>query len=191
MNLDENYDLTGELLRIFKIPSPVLKKKSIAIDCINDDLKSLIKNMLYTMYQTPGIGLAAPQVGVSKRLFIIDINFTREKLTDSNGLHSYEYHDFCPRIFINPVITKKEGTFLYEEGCLSIPGIYEEVKRSKKIELSYQDINGNEKLLIADEMLAVCIQHELDHLDGIIFLDHLSLLKRQMIQKKFLKKKNK
>ena len=182
-----NYKLEGEKLKIFTYPAPVLKKIAEPVKEFNDDLRLLVKNMLFTMYHAPGIGLAAPQVGHSLRLFVMDIDFEREKVLDSNGNTDWNYSNFCPRVFINPVFKNKEGEILYEEGCLSVPGIYEEVKRAEHVIVEYQDLDGTKQTLEADGTLAVCLQHENDHLDGIVFLERLSLLKRQFLTKKFLK----
>ena len=185
----KNYQLEGEELRIFTYPAPVLKEVASAVENFDNDLEVLIKNMLFTMYQAPGIGLAAPQVGVSKRIFVMDIDFDREEVTNADGSTDYKLSNFNPRVFINPVISNKDGEILYEEGCLSVPGIYEEVKRAEKIHVEYQDIAGNKHTLDADELLSICIQHENDHLDGIVFLERLSMIKRNFLTKKYMKKK--
>lgn len=186
-----NYSPNGEELKIFTYPSPVLKIIAEPVSEFGEDLKKLCLNMLYTMYQAPGIGLAAPQVGVSERLFVMDIDYKREKITRADGTLDYELSDFNPLIFINPVIENKQGEILYQEGCLSVPNIYEEVKRAQSITVKFQDWDGNPHELNADELLSVCIQHENDHLDGIVFLERLSLLKRNLLTKKYMKKKKK
>ena len=140
------------------------------------------------MYHAPGIGLAAPQVGVSQRFFVIDIWYDREKVTLHDGTEEYRLSNFSPMVFINPVFKNKVGEMLYEEGCLSVPGVYEEVKRAELVTIDFQDINGNHHSLEADELLSVCLQHENDHLDGIIFIEKLNILKRQLIIKKIQKK---
>src|SRR5690606_3442056 len=152
-------------------------------------LKDLVRDMLFTMYHAPGIGLAAPQVGQSIRLFVMDIDFEREKMLDENGNTKWELSNFNPRVIINPIFKQKDGEIVYEEGCLSVPGIYEDVKRAEHVVLEYQDIDGTKHTLEADGTLAVCLQHENDHLDGIVFLERLSTLKRQFLTKKFLKNK--
>jgi len=184
----DNYKLEGKSLEIFKYPAPVLKKIAKPVTEFNQELKELARDMLYTMYHAPGIGLAAPQVGVSLRMFVIDIWYEREKVTLHDGTEEYRLSDFQPMVIINPVFKKKEGEFLYEEGCLSVPGIYEEVKRAELVTLEYQDLEGNFHTLEADELLSVCLQHENDHLDGIVFVERLSMLKKQFILKKFAKK---
>jgi len=187
----DNYKLEGKSLEIFKYPAPVLKKIAKPVTEFNQELKELARDMLYTMYHAPGIGLAAPQVGVSLRMFVIDIWYEREKVTLHDGTEEYRLSDFQPMVIINPVFKKKEGEFLYEEGCLSVPGIYEEVKRAELVTLEYQDLEGNFHTLEADELLSVCLQHENDHLDGIVFVERLSMLKKQFILKKFAKQNKK
>lgn len=184
-----NYSLEGEELKIFTFPAPVLKKVAVPVTQFNQELKDLVRDMLFTMYHAPGIGLAAPQVGHSIRLFVMDIDFEREKVLDANGNTEWKLSNFNPRVFINPVFKNKQGEILYEEGCLSVPGIYEEVKRAEHVVVEYQDVSGNKHVLEAEGTLAVCLQHENDHLDGIVFLERLSMLKRQFLTKKFLKNK--
>jgi len=190
-NFLENYQLAGEELRIYTYPSPILKEVAKPVEEFNSELEALVKNMLFTMYQAPGIGLAAPQVGVSKRIFVMDIDFDREEVTNAEGKEETKLSNFNPRVFINPVISNKEGEILYEEGCLSVPGIYEEVKRAEKIHVEYHDVKGKKHTLDADELLSICIQHENDHLDGIVFLERLSMIKRNFLTKKYMKKKKK
>lgn len=156
------------LLEILTIPDPKLKTKAEKVTQFDADLHRLTEDMFETMYDAPGIGLAATQVDVHQRVVVMDIS---------------ENHDE-PRVFINPEITEKDGIQTYEEGCLSVPGIYAKVKRANQITVSFQDVNGETHELTADGLLAVCIQHEIDHLDGIVFLDHLSALKRKMALKK-------
>ena len=190
-SLLENYVLEGEKLNIFTYPAPVLKKVAEPVTEFNDELKLLVKNMLYTMYKAPGIGLAAPQVGISQRIFVMDIDFDREEITKADGSSEHVLSNFSPRVFINPVFKEPEGEQLYEEGCLSVPGVYEDVKRARKITVDFQDLEGNQQTLVAEDLLSVCLQHENDHLDGIVFLERLSMLKRNLLTKKFLKKKKK
>lgn len=184
----ENYNLTGNKLEIFTYPAPILKKVAKPVTDFNEDLKKLCTDMLFTMYHAPGIGLAAPQIGESLRIFVMDIDFKREEVTRADGTKDFELSEFNPRIFINPVIEKVEGEILYEEGCLSVPGVYEEVKRTEKINVHYQDVQGNKHTIEADGLLSVCIQHENDHLEGIVFLERLSTLKRNFLTKRFLKR---
>ena len=158
------------LLDILTLPDAKLKTKAKQVTTFDEPLSQLCQDMLETMYAAPGIGLAATQVDVHQQVVVMDIS------EDSDE----------PMIFINPEITASDGTQTYEEGCLSVPGIYAKVKRADQVTLSYQDIQGQSHELQADGLLAVCIQHELDHLDGIVFLDHLSTLKRKMALKKLL-----
>lgn len=184
-----DYILEGEKLKIFTYPSPILKKKATNVESFNKDLEVLIKNMLYTMYLSPGIGLAAPQIGLSKRIFVIDTDYKRTKKLNTDGKEEIEYSQFNPQVFINPKLETSGEIIPWEEGCLSVPGVYEEVKRKEFVKVHYQDIQGNHHTLEAKDLLSICIQHENDHLDGIIFIEKLSLLKRNLVTKKFLKKK--
>ncbi|MGB0453626.1 MAG: peptide deformylase [Bacteriovoracaceae bacterium] len=187
----KDYTLEGEELEIFTYPAPVLKKVAEPVTEFNDELKELVKNMLFTMYHAPGIGLAAPQVGISKRLFVMDIEYNREEVTGANDETEIRLSDFKPMVIINPEFIEKDGNYEYEEGCLSVPGVYETVKRAKSVKVKFQDLEGNEQILEADELLAVCLQHENDHLDGVVFLERLSQLKQSFLKKKFLKLKKK
>ncbi len=185
----ENYTLVGEKLGIITYPSPVLSKKAVPVDLFDDSLVQLIKNMLFTMYHAPGIGLAAPQVNHSKRFFVIDTEYSREEIVDSDGDKTFKLGDFKPQIFINPKFLEKDGTIVHEEGCLSLPGYYEEVTRAEHIVLEYQDIHGKKHIKKASGLEAICIQHEYDHLEGIVFIDHISLIKKNLIRKKLTKEK--
>ena len=186
-NFLDNYSLTGELLEILTYPNPILLKKAEKVTEFNDELRTLCKNMLYTMYKAPGVGLAAPQIGKSIRLFVIDVDYEREKVTRADGTEDYNLSEFNPLVVINPVIKEKDGEQVYEEGCLSVPSVYEEVKRAEHVVLVYQDMWGKEHTLDATELKAVCIQHENDHLDGIVFLERLSMLKKKFAKKKYLR----
>lgn len=190
-NFLENYTLEGEKLTIFTYPAPVLKQVAKPVTEFNDELRALVKDMLFTMYHAPGIGLAAPQVGASIRLFVLDIWFDREKITLADGTEEYRLSEFNPMVFINPVFKNKKGEIIHEEGCLSVPGVYEDVKRAEFVTVEFQDMFGNQQSLDADELLSICLQHENDHLDGIVFIERLSMLKRQLIEKKFLKQQKK
>ncbi|MBD66900.1 MAG: peptide deformylase [Halobacteriovoraceae bacterium] len=183
----EDYTLKGKELEIRTYPDPVLTKVATEVTEFNDELKELCINMLYTMYNAPGIGLAAPQIGISKRLFVMDVDFTREETAEDSG--EYVLGNFNPRIFVNPVIKNKEGERIYQEGCLSLPDIYEDVKRFDHITVDYQDTDGNAHSIDAEELLSICIQHENDHLDGIVFIDRLSSLKKSFFKKKLIKAK--
>ncbi|MDD0854761.1 peptide deformylase [Halobacteriovorax sp. GB3] len=190
-NFLQNYELEGERLKIFTLPAPVLKKVAEPVTEFNDELKQLAKDMLFTMYKAPGVGLAAPQVGKSIRMFVVDIDYNREETTLADGSTDYILSEFNPQVYINPVFKEKDGEVVCEEGCLSVPGIYEEVKRAEHIVLEWQDLEGNTHSQEFEGFRAVCLQHENDHLDGIVFLDRLSLLKKNLLTKKFLKTKKK
>lgn len=190
-NFLENYKLEGEKLQIFTYPAPILKKVAKPVVDFNDELHLLIKNMLFTMYHAPGIGLAAPQVGVSQRLFVLDIWYDREKITHADGTEEFRLSEFNPMVFINPVFKNKSGEIIHEEGCLSVPGIYEDVKRAELVTVEFQNMFGDRHEIEADELLSVCLQHENDHLDGIVFIERLSFLKKQLLEKKFLKQQQK
>ncbi len=177
------------VLEVLKYPHPVLKQVAKKIDSINQELRVLSENMLETMYKAPGVGLAAPQVGHSIRMVVIDTrpkdedgNFTNEDMTELEQAVSY------PLVLVNPIILKKEGIIKWEEGCLSVPGYVEEVERAAYVEVKYSDIDGREVIMKADALLAVCVQHEIDHLDGKVFIERLSQLKFDRIRK--LIKKN-
>jgi peptide deformylase len=187
MNFLENYQLEGSELEIVKYPDPVLRKVATPVTEFDDELRSLVKDMLYTMYKAPGLGLAAPQVGKSLRLFVMDTDYKREEVTDANGDETYKLSEFNPKVFINPIFKNPEGEILYEEGCLSLPGIFEKVKRPEKITVEYQDMWGVKHTEVAEGVYSVCLQHENDHLEGIVFLERLSLLKKNLLRKKFLK----
>ena len=157
-------------------PDPFLRQKSEKVDQVNDEIRSLMNDMLETMYNAPGIGLAAIQVGVLKRVIVIDLSRDDEKKN--------------PMFFVNPeIITNSDSNAAYEEGCLSVPGQYAEINRPDKCKVKFLDYDGNEKILEANGLLATCIQHEMDHLEGILFIDYLSKLKKNMIVKKLSKQK--
>lgn len=163
------------ILDILLAPDPRLTTACEPVATIDCALRKLLDDMLDTMYDAPGIGLAAPQVGVLKRFFVIDVAGEEERR---------------PMALINPEITEWSVTkSLYEEGCLSLPKQFGDVERAEEITLRYQDRDGETRNLEADGMLARCIQHEVDHLDGILFVDHLSALKRQMILRRMAKVK--
>jgi peptide deformylase len=187
----ENYKLIGESLPIITYPHPVLSKKAAEVTEFNSNLEKLVKNMLYTMYNAPGIGLAAPQVGISQRIFVLDIDYDREVITNSSGKDEIRLSNFSPMVLINPIITGNSGSMTYEEGCLSVPGIYEEVKRYKNIHVKYQNLLGDFLEFEAQDLLSVCMQHENDHLNGVVFIERLSNLKKNFYKNKILKEKNK
>jgi peptide deformylase len=159
------------ILEILEFPDPRLRTKAQPVDVVDEALRKLIADMFTTMYAAPGIGLAASQVNVHKRLLVIDISEERNQ----------------PLAFINPEIVKREGDEESEEGCLSVPGIFEKVKRAERITVRALDRNGMAFEMQADGLLAVCIQHEIDHLDGKLFVDYLSELKRTRIRNKLAK----
>ena len=162
--------------KILTEPDLFLRQKSEKVELVDDKIRSLMDDMLETMYAAPGIGLAAIQVGVPKRVIVLDI---AGKDQPKN-----------PMYFINPeIITKSDNDAFYEEGCLSVPGQYAEINRPDKCKIKYLDFEGNEKIMEAEGLLATCIQHEMDHLEGILFIDHLSKLKKTMIIKKLSKQK--
>ena len=157
-------------------PDPILRQKSQSLEKVDDQLKNLMDDMLETMYDAPGIGLAAVQIGILKRIVVIDVSKENEKKN--------------PYFFINPIIkSRSKKTSVYEEGCLSLPGHFAEVERPAECEIDYIDYNGNKKNLKASGILATCVQHEIDHLNGILFIDYLSKLKKDMIIKKLIKQK--
>lgn len=188
MNLD-NYKLSGNELPIFVYPDPVLTKVAEPVTKFDKELEKLVEDMLFTMYHAPGIGLAAPQVGKSIRLFVLDVDYDREVITNAAGNEEVRLSEFRPLVLINPVITGTSGTTTYEEGCLSVPGVYEEVKRHKSIHVKFQNLKGEPQEMECDDMLSICIQHENDHLDGIVFLERLSNLKKTFYKKKMAKEK--
>ena len=157
-------------------PDPILRKKCEPLEKVDTNIRKLMQDMLETMYDAPGIGLAAVQIGILKRLIVIDIS-KDEKKRD-------------PLFLINPVILKSsKKTSTYEEGCLSLPGQFAEIERPAECLLKYIDLSGKEKELKAEGLLSTCIQHEVDHLNGILFIDYLSKLKKDMIIKKLVKHK--
>ena len=156
------------------LPDPLLRQQSKPIETLDADVLRLADDMLATMYDAPGIGLAAIQVGVARRLLVIDL--------------SREDEEKQPTVFINPEILKvSDEVSTYEEGCLSIPDYYAEVERPASLTVSYVDRAGKQQTIDADGLLATCLQHEIDHLNGVLFIDHISRLKRDMVIKKFTK----
>ena len=157
-------------------PDPILRKKSVNLEKVDDELRCLLDDMLETMYSAPGIGLAAVQVGVLKRLIVIDISKEKDKKN--------------PLFLINPeIVSRSKKTSIYEEGCLSLPGHFAEIERPAECHVKYIDYTGKEKEIKANGLLSTCIQHEVDHLNGILFIDYLSKLKKDMILKKLIKHK--
>lgn len=157
-------------------PDPILRKKSENLEKVDDQLRGLLDDMLETMYSAPGIGLAAVQVGILKRAIVIDVSKDKEKKN--------------PFFLINPeIIYKSKNTSTHEEGCLSLPGYFAEIERPAECQVKYIDYHGKKKEIKASGLLSTCIQHEIDHLNGVLFIDYLSKLKRDMIVKKLVKQK--
>jgi len=162
------------LREILVVPNPVLKQVSEPVAKVDDALRALMDDMLETMYDAPGIGLAAIQIGVPKRVIVMDL--------------AREGEEKQPRYFVNPeILWKSEETQPYEEGCLSVPEYYDEVLRPAKVRLRYLNYQGEQIEEDAEGLYAVCVQHEMDHLDGVLFIDHLSRLKREQAVKKVKK----
>lgn len=160
---------------ILILPDPVLRKVAAPVATVDERIRALADDMLETMYAAPGIGLAAPQIGILERLIVCDV---------ATG----EDDEPAPMVLVNPVIeAASEETEAYEEGCLSIPEYTEEVTRPASVRVSYVDRDGVPQVVDADGLLAVCLQHEIDHLNGVLFIDHISRLKRDRITKKFVK----
>ncbi|KPF47313.1 peptide deformylase [Rhizobium sp. G187] len=156
------------------LPDPLLRQVSAPIERVDSELNQLVDDMLETMYDAPGIGLAAIQVGVPRRLLVIDV--------------AKEGEERQPLVFINPeIVTSSEERSVYEEGCLSIPDYYAEVERPAAVTVKSIDRSGKEQTVEADGLLATCLQHEIDHLNGVLFIDHISRLKREMVIKRFTK----
>lgn len=177
---------------ILEVPDPRLKTVSVPVEPeeFNDELKTLVTDMLETMYDAPGIGLAAIQVGIPKRLLVIDLqqpDENAEPIKDEDGNERQPVKN-DPRVFVNPVILDPADELsTFNEGCLSVPEIYADVDRPATCTVRYQDVEGNEHEEQLEGLMATCIQHEMDHLEGILFIDHLSRLKRQMALKKLKK----
>ena len=162
------------VLKLYEYPHPILKQKTEKVEKVDAEVKKLLDDMLETMYASNGCGLAAPQIGVSKRIVVIDI--------------AHEDEEPNPIYMVNPeIIWKSEEKVCGEEGCLSVPGQRAEVERFVSVKIKYLDYKGNEQELLAEDFLAIAAQHELDHLDGVLYIDHLSRLKRQMLLKKLEK----
>ena len=164
------------LRQILTEPNEILRKKSLSVEKVDDDLRRLMDDMLETMYAAPGIGLAAVQIGILKQIIVIDVSKKNEKKN--------------PIFLVNPKITfKSKKTSIFEEGCLSLPGHFAEIERPAECYVDYINYDGKKKNLKAEGILATCIQHEIDHLNGILFVDYLSKLKKDMILKKLIKHK--
>jgi len=162
------------ILRIYETPDPMLRQISTPVEKVDDELRALIADMFETMYAAPGIGLAAIQIGVARRVVTMDLAKKDEPKQ--------------PLVFINPEVTwTSDEKATYEEGCLSIPEYYEEVERPKSVRVKYLDLDLKPQEIEADGLLATCLQHEIDHINGVLFIDHISKLKRSMVMKKFKK----
>ncbi len=171
-------------------PNKILREKSLRVENVNRDIQQLMDDMLETLYAAPGIGLAAIQVGIAKKVIVMDISRSRNDIgRDKDDINKNENKKTKkPLYFVNPeIIWKSEDKFTYEEGCLSLPNQFAEIDRSKQCHIKYLDYNGHPQELRANGLLATCIQHEIDHLEGILFIDYLSKLKKEMIIKKLSK----
>tara|TARA_X000001036_G_scaffold45856_1_gene36702 strand:- start:2419 stop:2946 length:528 start_codon:yes stop_codon:yes gene_type:complete len=163
--------------KILTEPDPFLRQKSEFVEKVDNFTRELMDDMLETMYNAPGIGLAAIQIGVPKRIIVLDVSYNSEKKKQ-------------PMYFVNPeIVSASKNDATYEEGCLSVPGQFANIDRPDKCHIKYLDYNGDTKELKAEGILATCIQHEMDHLEGILFIDYLSKLKKSMIIKKLSKEK--
>ena len=160
-------------LKILEFPDPRLRTKAAPVEAVDDALREFIEQLFEIMYAAPGIGLAATQVDVHKRLFVCDVSSDKT----------------APLALINPEILEKDGTIVSDEGCLSVPGYYEEVERAEHIKIRFLDSDGEQVETEVEGLLAVCMQHEIDHLDGKLFVDYLSESKRQRIRKKLVKER--
>lgn len=161
------------ILNVLEFPDPRLRTRAAPVDRVDDDLRRLIDDMFATMYAAPGIGLAATQVDVHRRLLVTDVSSDKS----------------APYALVNPEIVEQEGQIITEEGCLSVPGIYAEVPRAERIRVAFLDREGAEQEAEMDGLLAVCVQHEIDHLEGRLFVDYLSEAKRQRIRKRLQKER--
>jgi peptide deformylase len=167
------------VLKIVNFPNPTLKKTSEFVKIVDDKIRKIMDNMIETMYNNNGVGLAAVQVGILKRILVMDVKYSKE-----NGIITEGEKIFM----VNPeIVEKSKEQSTYNEGCLSFPTIQAEIKRPKKVKIKFLDYFGNVKFLDCDELLSTCVQHEIDHLNGITFVDYLSKLKREILLKKYHK----
>jgi len=176
--------------KILTEPNKILREKSLRVANVDKNIQRLMDDMLETLYAAPGIGLAAIQVGIAKKVIVMDISRSRNDIgRDKDDINKNENKETKkPLYFVNPeIIWKSEDKFTYEEGCLSLPNQFAEIDRSKQCHIKYLDYNGHPQELRANGLLATCIQHEIDHLEGILFIDYLSKLKKEMIIKKLSK----
>jgi peptide deformylase len=183
------------ILSILEVPDPLLKTISQPVTKFDDGLRQLVDDMFETMYDAPGIGLAAIQVGVAQRVLVIDLQTPAPHdhgHDHEHGAHCNHDHEVTrePRVFINPeILNPSDDLAIYNEGCLSVPDQYADVERPATIRARWQDLDGNVHEEDMDDLMATCLQHEMDHLEGILFIDHLSRLKRQMVIKKLEKQR--
>ena len=164
------------ILEIYTFPDPILRKQTKAVTVFDHELETTTQSMLETMYVSSGIGLAAIQAGILKQIIVVDLKSGEEDITQRE-----------PHVFINPKIVKQSGTTVSEEGCLSVIEFRGEIQRAEKIIVEYQDVTGKLKKMEAEEMMSICLQHEIDHLNGVLFIDHLPLLKQKMVKKRLTK----
>ena len=164
------------ILEIYTFPDPILRKQTKAVTVFDHELETTTQSMLETMYVSSGIGLAAIQAGILKQIIVVDLKSGEEDITQRE-----------PHVFINPKIVNKSGTTVSEEGCLSVIEFRGEIQRAEKITVEYQDVTGEPQKMEAEEMMSICLQHEIDHLNGVLFIDHLPLLKQKMVKKRLTK----
>ena len=164
------------ILKIYTFPEPILRRKTSAVTVFDQELAVTAESMLETMYVSSGIGLAAIQTGILKRIIVIDLKSGEEDVSLRE-----------PHVFINPEIVKQSGTTVSEEGCLSVIEFRGEIQRAEKIIVEYQDVTGKIQEMAAEDMMSICLQHEIDHLNGVLFIDHLPLLKQKMVKKRLTK----
>jgi len=164
------------ILEIYTFPDPILRKQTKAVTVFDHELAVTSQSMLETMYLSSGIGLAAIQAGILKRIIVVDLKSGEEDVNLRE-----------PHVFINPKIVKKFGTTVSEEGCLSVIEFRGEIERAEKIIVEYQDVKGQPQKMEAEELMSICLQHEIDHLNGVLFIDHLPLLKQKMVKKRLTK----
>ena len=187
----------GKILPIVLAPDPILSEISKPVAKVDDKIRSFMDDMLHTMYNAAGIGLAAVQVGELKRILVMDVNYESEH---DDHHHHHHHGESCnhevivknadPIYMVNPeIIERSKELYSYKEGCLSFPEAYSDVKRPKIVKIKFLDYDGEEQIVEYEGILAVCVQHEIDHLDGITFVDHISRMKKELIMKKLLKKR--
>ena len=159
------------ILEIYTFPDPILRKQTKAVTVFDHELETTTQSMLETMYVSSGIGLAAIQAGILKQIIVVDLKSGEEDITQRE-----------PHVFINPKIVNQSGTTVSEEGCLSVIEFRGEIQRAEKITVEYQDVTGKTQKMEEEEMMSICLQHEIDHLNGVLFIDHLPLLKQKMVK---------